>query len=338
VPHGKGDEPSREAKMIVHSRVESAHLQGNLLQDPSERDLFVYLPPGYEDSECRYPTAYLLHAFGENAEQLVYPPTDGLRWKPPIEDVLDPVFGRMGTAPMIVVIPDGATRYGHGQWVDSPVNGNFEKYVLHDVVAHVDDNYRTLPDSRSRGVFGFSSGGFGAWNLASRNPDTFGALAMLSGDSFFDVTHKMFLYDYLNSIWPEAPAGLVEGNDLSSVVYACSACYSPNPDNPPFYVDLPVAFPSGELIQEVWDRWLSFDPVVNWRGRLDNLCKLNGILVDVGCNDDAYLQWGHRLLSHRLREAGVAHEATENTGNHGGRTRERFQVALQWLAQALVSS
>jgi enterochelin esterase family protein len=218
------------------------------------------------------------------------------------------------------------------------VNGNFEKYVLHDVVAHVDDNYRTLPDSRSRGVFGFSSGGFGAWNLASRNPDTFGALAMLSGDSFFDVTHKMFLYDYLNSIWPEAPAGLVEGNDLSSVVYACSACYSPNPDNPPFYVDLPVAFPSGELIQEVWDRWLSFDPVVNWRGRLDNLRKLNGILVDVGCNDDAYLQWGHRLLSHRLREAGVAHEATENTGNHGGRTRERFQVALQWLAQALVSS
>ncbi len=33
--------------MIVHMRVESAHLAGNLLGDPSERDLFVYLPPGY---------------------------------------------------------------------------------------------------------------------------------------------------------------------------------------------------------------------------------------------------------------------------------------------------
>jgi S-formylglutathione hydrolase FrmB len=329
---------SREAKMIVHSRVESANLAGNLLGDPSERDLFVYLPPDYEDSAHRYPTAYLLHAFGENAEELVHPPTDGLRWKPPIEDVLDPVFGRMGTAPMIVVIPDGSTRYGHGQWVDSPVNGNFEQYLLRDVVAHIDNNYRTLPESSRRGVLGFSSGGFGAWNIASANPDTFGALAMLSGDSLFDVTHRTVLYDYLNSIWPEAPGGPVEGNDLSHVVYALSACYSPNPDNPPFYVDLPVAFPTGELIEEVWHRWLSFDPVVNWRGRLDNLRKLSGVLLDVGSNDDHYLQWGHRLLSHHLSEAGVEHRANENTGNHGGRSRERFQVALQWLAQVLTRS
>ncbi len=322
--------------MIVHSLIGSAHLAGNMLQDPSERDLFVYLPPGYEDSKFRYPSAYLLHAFGENAEELVHPPTDGRRWAPPIEDVLDPVFGRMGAAPMIVVIPDGSTRYGCGQWVDSPVSGSFEQYVLHEVVAHVDANYRTLPGPKSRGVLGFSSGGFGAWNLASRNPGTFGAMAMLSGDSFFDVTHKTFLYDYLSSIWPEAPNGPVEGNDLSQLVYACSACYSPNVDNPPFYVELPIAFPSGELIQEVWDRWLSFDPVVNWRDRLDNLRRLTGILLDVGSNDDHHMQWGHRLLSHHLREAGIGHEVTENTGNHGGRSRERFQVALQWLAQVLV--
>ena len=109
-------------------------------------------------------------------------------------------------------------------------------------------------------MFGFSSGGFGAWNLASRNPDVFGAMAVLSADSFLDMTHKFMLYKYLDSIWPEAPNGPVEGNDWSEIVYDYSATYSPNPDNPPFYVDLPVAFPSGELIQEVWDRWLSFDP------------------------------------------------------------------------------
>ena len=123
------------------------------------------------------------------------PPTVGRRRTPPIEDVLDPVFARMGVAPMIVVIPDGWTRLGCSQWVDSPVGGNFEQYLLHDVVAHVDDNYRTLPDPASRGVLGFSSGGCGAWNLASRNPDIFGAVAMLSGDSFLDMTHKTFLYE-----------------------------------------------------------------------------------------------------------------------------------------------
>lgn len=321
--------------MIVHERLEGVQLAGNLLGDPTERDLFVYLPHGYEESEERYPTAYLLHAYGQTAEQLVFPETDGQRWSPPLEDVLDPVFGRMAVPPMIVVIPDGWSRWGCGQWVDSPVTGNFEQYLLHDVIRRIDSAYRTLPTARSRGVFGFSSGGFGAWNLASRNPDVFGAMGVLSADTFLDMTHKFLLYKYLDSIWPEAPNGPVEGNDWSEIVYDYSATYSPNPDNPPFYVDLPVASPSGELIQEVWDRWLSFDPVVNVHDRIDNLRRLSGILLDAGFNDDYSLHWGHRLLSHYLTEAGIPHEHRENPGNHGGRGRERFQVALEWLSTVL---
>ncbi len=322
--------------MIVHSRIEGTHLAGNLLGDPTERDLFVYLPPGYEDSDGRYPAAYLLHAFGGTAERLVHPPTGETRWAPPIEDVLDPVFGRMGTPPVIVVIPDGWTRYGCSQWVDSPVCGNYEQYLLHDVVAYVDSHYRTISESPSRAVFGFSSGGFGAWHLASRNPGTFGAMAMLSGDSLFDLTNRTMVYDYLDSIWPEAPQGPIDGDELSQEVYAYSACYSPNLHKPPFYVDLPVAFPNGELIQEVWDRWLSFDPVVNWRDRLEGLRKLRGILLDSGRSDEHRLHWGHRLLSHHLSQAGIAHVANEHSGSHSGRSRERYQVTLRWLAQVLV--
>ena len=321
--------------MIVQSRLDSAYLAGNLLGDPSERDLFVYLPPGYESSQRRYCTAYLLHAFGGSAERLVSPPLDKPRWSPPIVDVLDPVFGRMATEPMIVVIPDGWTRYGCSQWVDSPVNGNFEQYVAKEVVSFVDQQYRTIPQPQSRGVLGFSSGGFGAWHLASRNPEVFGAMAMLSGDSYFDFTHKSVIYDYFDSIWPDAPGGPSEDNEPSQMAYALSACYSPNVDNPPHYVDLPAQFPSGEMIPEVWDRWLSVDPVVNYRERLDNLRRLEGIMLHVGANDDARLQWGHRILSHRLAEAGVRHEARENAGNHGGRSREGYQDALRWLSRVL---
>jgi hypothetical protein len=87
--------------VIVSTRIEGSRLAGNLLGDPAERNLYVYLPPGYEDSDARYPTAYLLHAFGANAETTVYPENDGVRWSPPLEDVLDPMFGRMGVPPMI---------------------------------------------------------------------------------------------------------------------------------------------------------------------------------------------------------------------------------------------
>ena len=48
--------------MIVQTQIEGTRLVGNLLGDPSERDLFVYLPPGYDESERRYPAAYLLRS------------------------------------------------------------------------------------------------------------------------------------------------------------------------------------------------------------------------------------------------------------------------------------
>ena len=321
--------------MIVRTRHESSYLAANMLGDPGERDLFIYLPPGYEESDRRYATAVLLHAFGQNAESLVHPPTDRQRWQPPLEDVLDPVFGRMGVPPMIVVIPDGSSRWGCGQWVDSPVSGHFGSYVVNDVVGYLDSNYRTIAEARSRGVFGFSSGGMGAWNIVSQNPDVFAAMAVLSADTFLDMTHKVFTYKYFDNIWPEAPGGPVEEDDWSMMTYAYSAAYSPNPSRPPFFVDLPVAWPSGEVIQEVWDRWLSHDPVENCRDRLDNLRRLSGILLDAGVRDDYELQWGHRVLSHRLTEAGIAHKLTENPGNHGGRSKERLQVALEWLGQVL---
>lgn len=184
-------------------------------------------------------------------------------------------------------------------------------------------------------MFGFSSGGMGAWNIVSQNPDVFAAMAVLSANTFLDTTHKVFPYRYFNNIWPEAPNGPIEGDNWAMMTYAYSAAYSPNPDNPPYFVDLPVAWPSGEVIQDVWDRWLSCDPVENYRERVDNLRSLSGILLDVGVRDNYELQWGHRVLSHRLSEAGIEHKMTENPGNHGGRARERQQVALEWLGHIL---
>jgi enterochelin esterase-like enzyme len=256
-----------EDDVIVHSRLDSRHLAANVLGDPSERDVFIYLPPGYEASDRRYPVAYLLHALGDSAATQVTPAAEGPRWQPPLEDVLDPVFGRLRVPPMIVVIPDGWSSYGCGQWVDSSVTGNFEQYVIHDVIPFVDAAYRSIPTAASRGVFGFSSCGFGSWTLASQHPDVLGAMAVLSADSWLDMTHKYMLF--------------------------------------------------------------------NWRGRVENLKQLRGIFLDAGQKDDHNLHWGHRLLSHYLTEAGVAHVHTENPGNHGGRWPERYQMALTWLADVL---
>jgi len=117
---------------MLRTKIEGHGCRG-ALGDPTERDLFVHLPPRYDEGDRRYATAFLLDAFGETAEQAIEAVLDGPRWQPPLQDVLDPVFGRLDVPPMIAVIPDGWSRWGCGLWVDSPVTGNFEQYVLYDV-------------------------------------------------------------------------------------------------------------------------------------------------------------------------------------------------------------
>lgn len=122
--------------------------------------------------------------------------------------------------------PDGWSRYGCGQWVDSPVNGQSERYVSEEIVPFVDAHYRTIPGPDSRGVFGVSSGGFGAWHLASRHAHVFGAMDLLSADSYFEHTHKPWLYNYYDSIYPDPPRGPVEGNFWSALSYGLASCGS----------------------------------------------------------------------------------------------------------------
>lgn len=321
--------------MLVVERIVSGHLAGNLMGDPAERDLVVYLPPGYAASDRRYPTAYLLHGFGMRATDwaTAFPHGGGLM--PPIDEVFDAAITKGRAAEMIVVAPDGWSRYGCGQWVDSPVNGAFEQYMIGEVVPHVDRAFRTVPDRDSRGVFGISSGGFGAWHLASRHPEVFGAMDLLSADSYFDYTHKPWLYKYYNSIYPERPSGPIAGNFWSELSYGLASCYTPNADNPPYYVDLPLEYPSGAVLQPLWNRWLSYDPVVSWPERTDALRGLRGILLDVGYNDEWDLHYGHRLLSRGLSGAGIHHDVQEHQGTHSGRLYERLQVALEWFSHTL---
>ncbi len=322
--------------MIEVVQIDSQQLAGNVMGDPTRRDLVVYLPPGYAQSRRRFPVAYLLHGFGRRATGWTEGPwVQNGALRPPIGDVLDDAIRSHGAEEMIVVMPDGWSRLGCSQWVDSPVNGNFEQYVTREIVSYVDRTYRTLPERDSRGVFGISSGGLGAWHLGSRNPDVFGAMVLLSADSYFEYTHKPWFYHFYSSRFPEEPNGPVNGNVNSWFCYGIASCYTPNVAKPPYYADLPIEFPSGRVIPELWDKWLRYDPVVSWQPRLANLRALLGIRLDVGYHDEFELHYGHRLLSHHLTEAGVPHEAVEHDGTHGSRLFERIQQSLVWFSGVL---
>jgi len=158
---------------------------------------------------------------------------------------------------------------------------------------------------------------------------------MLSAPANFDYSHRRFIYEYYTSIYPEPPDGPTESNFNARVAYMIAACYTPNPDNPPHYVELPIDFPSGAPIPELWGKRLAHDPAVNWPERVENLRRLRGIFLEVGSRDDFALHYGHRMLSKGLTQAGIPHWSGEHDGNHAGHMYRQHQQAVGWFAETL---
>ncbi|MDP6370647.1 MAG: hypothetical protein QF615_13645, partial [Planctomycetota bacterium] len=169
--------------------------------------------------------------------------------------------------------------------------------------------------------------------------------ASISGDCAFDLGH-------VNS-FPAALRGLLEhdgeparfldafyerpsldgdGHALIDLL-AMSACYSPNADAPLGF-DLPVTLDTCELIDEVWQRWLAFDPLRACVEYAPALRGLELLHIECGQRDDFHLQYGLRRLAKRLTELSVPHTCEEFPGGHFD-INHRYGLLLPRLIAAL---
>src|SRR5690349_5211484 len=145
-------------------KIDAPSLMNNLVGEPTERTIYVYLPPSYGASEKQYPVVYYLPGYGDSN-------VIGFRLPGDMDALIE--SGKLNE--MIMVVAGGDSKMGGSFYVNSPVTGNWEDYIVKDVVGFVDSHFRTLPQARSRGITGHSMGGFGALNIAMHNPDVFGA-------------------------------------------------------------------------------------------------------------------------------------------------------------------
>src|ERR1700727_1954659 len=133
-------EPVSGAKPVTveHIKIHGAALEGNLEGDAVDRDVLVFLPPSYqEDKARRFPVVYALHGSSIGAEQ----------WSHEIHvpQTIEGAFG-LGSKEMIVVLPDSKTIYNGSMYSSSATTGDFERFIYHDVVAYIDEHYRTIPN------------------------------------------------------------------------------------------------------------------------------------------------------------------------------------------------
>lgn len=328
--------PDDQRGTVTRHLVHAPCLEGNPWGDPARRDVFVHTPA---QAVGPLPVVLALPAFAGTGEGLL---ARGLTDEP-LSTRCDRLFAA-GCPPFLTVLPDTMTSVGGSQYVDSPGIGAYLSFVVDVVRPFVDAHHAT---TGRWAVAGRSSGGFGAFNVAARDPDTFRAAAIHAGDAGFDLC-------YLGDL-PKAIAGIQRAGGLDGFlpwfwsqhrppgdafaalnVLAMSCAYDPVPDRRPFPARLPFDVDTGAIDFEAFARWRVHDPVVRAADPRvqDALGRLDLLFVDAGDRDEYLLHLGAARLVDALRGAGLAVEHQTFPGGHRG-TAFRWDVSLPRLAEVL---
>jgi Putative esterase len=322
---------------------ESEVLKDNPLHDPYQRPLWVYLPPGYDEHpEQRYPSVYMIQ--GLTGQLDMWRNRSAFRKNFP--ELVDELFAKGEAPACIVVWVDCWTSYGGSQFVDSPATGRYHTYLCDEIVPWVDAHYRTLAQREHRGIAGKSSGGYGAMITPMLRPDLWGGLATHAGDALFETC---YLPDFRESVrtlrdnyhgsfeefWQDfrsRPAFSRSSDASLTNDYCMAACYSADADGT---IHLPYNTETGELLPEIWERWLAWDPVRMAPKHAEALRTMKAIYIDAGLRDQYFLDLGAAAFYNVLQEIGVKDVFFELFDGTHSAIEYRYPLSLKYLADRL---
>lgn len=307
---------------LVNEKIHSPALEGNLLGDSADRDLIVYLPPSYDTSpEQRYPAVYLLH--GSNAFPSVWTGGASFSYKSfykgfNIKTAMDKLVGEGKAKEIIFVMLDADNRLGGSWYLSSKTIGDYEAYITKDLVSYIDNNYRTIAHRNSRGIAGFSMGGYGSMHLALKYPEIFSVVAAQAGHYDRDTSGWKIRLEYIAPLNPKDfdEFSLLGFSERSG--FALAAAISPNPAKPPLFLDKPFELVGGKVqaVPEVWKRYAEADIT---HGHLDSYLKqplwLSGIMIVHGTSD-AFAPNQGQALDKAMTDLGIEHVYVEHDGQH----------------------
>ena len=333
---------------VERVKVHGKALEGNLEGDSPDRDVFIYLPPGYgANPSQRYPVVYMLHGYGLTAE----------RWMSftRMADAADKNIEAGIMKPMILVNPDAFTKYNGSMYSSSPTIGDWETYIAEDLVSYVDSHYRTIPDRMSRGLGGHSMGGYGTVRIGMKRPDVFSSMYIMSacclmnnpgggnrgagarGDATPPAPAQQSAAP-TPAQQPATPAPTVNateagaaqpvqgrggrgGRGRGNTQGAQAAAWSSNPNNPPDFYDLPTK--DGQPVPAVVAKYLANSPLAMVDQYLTSLRKYRAIMLEVGTQDS--LAGSNRQLDQSFKTFGISHTFEEYEGDHTNRVPARIE-------------
>ncbi|MBV9742179.1 MAG: esterase [Acidobacteriia bacterium] len=314
-----GTETSLKGK-YERIKVHGKSLESNLEGDSPDRDVSVYLPPSYAtDRNRRYPVVYLLHGYTNSDEGWFGPQTkSGFESAhTTLPAVADGAMSGKAAKEMILVMPNAYTVYQGSMYSNSVTTGDWEAFITRDLVEYIDSHYRTLPERASRGLAGHSMGGYGTIRIAMKYPGLYSSIYIMSGCCLTANLNAGANAAAAEAIHSQAEAANAGRGVMTTLAEA--AAWSPNPQNPPFFFDLPVknSAPQPAVIA----RWAANAPLAMIDQYIPNLRKLHAIAIDVGDKDG--LAASNQYLSEVLTRYDIHNSFETYDGDHTNRIAQR---------------
>lgn len=284
--------PEPKKEFVLYISYESKAISSNMVEDKSKRLIYITLPPSYYDNTDKsYPVIYFLHGHGD--------PPGAVSSRSP---AMTKLMKSGDLKEYITVEPDCGSVLGGSFYANSPVTGGFEDFITEELVIYIDENYRTIADASSRGIAGFSMGGFGAMYIGFRHPDLFSALYALS-PGLFD---------------PDGVKSAISKSWDINLEKNYGAVFSPDTSLPFPYANIPV-FDGSDNDNKIIADW--YNGFGNWEQKIKDYQalpdKLNAIEIRYGKSDNyPFIIDGCKYVSDLLNEAGIDHTLDLVDGGH----------------------
>jgi S-formylglutathione hydrolase len=306
-------------------KVHGKSLEGNLEGDSPDRDVSIYLPPGYATARNRrYPVVYLLHGYTNSDEGWFGPGLKSgfLSANISLPAVADKAIAD-GAREMILVMPNAYTVYQGSMFSNSPTTGDWEAYIAQDLPAYIDSHYRTIANRASRGLAGHSMGGYGTIRIAMKHLEVFSSIYILSACCLTaNLNPQGAAFAQAEAVHSQAEAVALARGPITMLAEA--AAWSPNPKNPPLFFDLPVK--DGKVQPAVAARWVANAPLAMLDQYVPNLRKLHAIAIDVGDKDG--LANSNKELSRVLTQYDLSNTFETYDGDHTNRIAARVETKV----------
>jgi enterochelin esterase-like enzyme len=328
--------PQGQIHRLMH---DSEVLVGNVLDDPFRRELHVYTPPGWSRDQDLPLLVNLSGFWGSGLGQTAWRAVDEN-----VPERLDRLIYEEAMPPVVVAFPDCFTRLRGNQYINSAGTGRYADYIIEEIVPFVEGRFSCGGPGR-RGLFGKSSGGYGAAWHAMHHSDFWSVVSANSADMGFDVYQLPEFYlaldvlqDFgfsIEEFFRHFESKPKPSQDEMSCLMFCAMSAFYDPDLGAFLsMRLPGDPYTAELVPERWENWLRYDPVVLADEHADDLRKLKAIWLDCGNRDQFRMHFGMRRFHKKLEEHGVPHVYEEFDDDHTA-VDYRMDSFLPFLSRVL---